>query len=247
MGVAPRDDVRIIRPAAILDERAANRVLDELKRLDISSGGVWNATSSLWQRYDTPWDGMGGTRGNARLLGSIAVMYDAPNRHQITIYKVTVTPYGLESSLERRVARGRRSHLGRTDPGHVSPRRARRPAAARPVQVSGDGRGSPHPPDDPHPQRLARVLRKVEERDGGHQPHTHVDRSFVHVERSLMQVTTVIRSRHLHTQAEECARHMRQVPGEVFATEALLDGLDATLARAPRALPPRSAALTQRR
>ena len=29
MGVAPRDDVRIIRPAAILDERAANRVLDE--------------------------------------------------------------------------------------------------------------------------------------------------------------------------------------------------------------------------
>jgi hypothetical protein len=98
MGVAPRDDVRIIRPAAILDERAANRVLDELKRLDISAGGVWNATSSLWQRYDTPWDGMGGTRGNARLLGSIAVMYDAPNRHQITIYKVTVTPYGLESS-----------------------------------------------------------------------------------------------------------------------------------------------------
>lgn len=97
MGVAPRDDVRIIRPAAILDERSANRVLDELKRLDISSGGVWNATSSLWQRYDTPWDGLGGTRGNARLLGSIAVMYDAPNRHQITIYKVTVTPYGLES------------------------------------------------------------------------------------------------------------------------------------------------------
>ena len=96
MGVAPKDDVRIIRPAAILDERAANRVLDELKRLDIGAGGVWNATSSLWQRYDTPWDGMGGTRGNARLLGSIAVMYDAPNRHQITIYKVTVTPYGLE-------------------------------------------------------------------------------------------------------------------------------------------------------
>jgi hypothetical protein len=97
MGVAPKDDVRIIRPAAILDERAANRVLDELKRLDIGAGGVWNATSSLWQRYDTPWDGLGGTRGNARLLGSIAVMYDAPNRHQITIYKVTVTPYGLES------------------------------------------------------------------------------------------------------------------------------------------------------
>ena len=98
MGVAMRDDVRIIRPAAVLDERAANRVLQELHRLDISNGGVWNATSSLWQRYDTPWDGVAGTRGGARLLGSIAVMYDAPNRHQITIYKVTITPYGLDSS-----------------------------------------------------------------------------------------------------------------------------------------------------
>ncbi|MDH4158987.1 MAG: hypothetical protein OEV62_01880 [Actinomycetota bacterium] len=92
-----RDEVRIIRPAAILDERAASRVLDELKRLDVSNGGVWNATSSLWQRYDLEWDGPGGTRGRARLLGSVAVMYDAPNRHQITIYKVTITPFGLES------------------------------------------------------------------------------------------------------------------------------------------------------
>jgi hypothetical protein len=94
----PQEEVRIIRPAAILDERAASRVLGELKRLDVSTGGVWNATSSLWQRYDLPWDGPGGTRGAARLLGSIAVMYDAPNRHQITIYKVTITPYGSESS-----------------------------------------------------------------------------------------------------------------------------------------------------
>jgi hypothetical protein len=97
MGAVTRDEVRIIRPAAILDERAASRVLDELKRLDVSNGGVWNATSSLWQRYDLEWDGPGGTRGRARLLGSVAVMYDAPNRHQITIYKVTITPYGLES------------------------------------------------------------------------------------------------------------------------------------------------------
>ncbi|HUW15989.1 MAG TPA: hypothetical protein VMW94_02830 [Actinomycetes bacterium] len=97
MGAVQRDEVRIIRPAAILDERAASRVLDELKRLDVSNGGVWNATSSLWQRYDLEWDGPGGTRGRARLLGSVAVMYDAPNRHQITIYKVTITPFGLES------------------------------------------------------------------------------------------------------------------------------------------------------
>ena len=58
--------------------------------------GVWNATSSLWQRYDAPWDGVGGTRGEAKLLGSIAVMYDSPHRHEITIYKVTVSENGLD-------------------------------------------------------------------------------------------------------------------------------------------------------
>ena len=95
MAVGTGETTRIIRPAAILDERAAVQVLQQLRRLDVSAGGTWNATSSLWQRYDRPWDGPGGTRGSADLLGSIAVMYDAPHRHEITIYKVTVTDYGL--------------------------------------------------------------------------------------------------------------------------------------------------------
>ena len=63
----------------------------ELDRLHVAKGGLWNPTPSLWQRYDRPWDGVGGTRGTSSLIGSIAVMYDAPHRHQITIYKVTVT------------------------------------------------------------------------------------------------------------------------------------------------------------
>lgn len=96
MSVGSREDVRIIRPAAILDERAAAQILQQLRRLDVSVGGVWNATSSLWQRYDAPWDGPGGTRGDAQLLGAIAVMYDSPHRHEITIYKVTVTARGLD-------------------------------------------------------------------------------------------------------------------------------------------------------
>jgi len=95
MAVAAREDVRMIRPAAILDERAGAQVLQQLRRLDVSAGGVWNATSSLWQRYDAQWDGAGGTRGQAQLIGSVAVMYDSPHRHEITIYKVTVTERGL--------------------------------------------------------------------------------------------------------------------------------------------------------
>ena len=88
------DEMRIIRPAAVLDEQAAAGVLLELDRLDVAAGGMWSASSSLWQRYDRPWDGAGQTRGSAQLMGSVAVMYDAPNRHQITIYKVTVTDAG---------------------------------------------------------------------------------------------------------------------------------------------------------
>ncbi len=90
------EETRVIRPAAVLDERTTVRVMTELSRLDVAVGGLWNASSSLWQRYDRPWDGLGGTRGNARLLGSIAVMYDSPHRHQITIYKVTITVFGKE-------------------------------------------------------------------------------------------------------------------------------------------------------
>jgi hypothetical protein len=90
----PAEEVRIIRPAALLDERAAASVLKEMDRLDVSVGGLWSASSALWQRFDRPWDGPGGTRGSSTLVGSIAVMYDAPNRHQITIYKVTVTDAG---------------------------------------------------------------------------------------------------------------------------------------------------------
>jgi hypothetical protein len=97
MAVGTGETTRIIRPAAILDERAAVQVLQQLRRLDVAAGGTWNATSSLWQRYDHPWDGVGGTRGTAELLGSVAVMYDAPHRHEITIYKVTVTDFGLAS------------------------------------------------------------------------------------------------------------------------------------------------------
>jgi len=87
-------DVRIIRPAAVLPEQAAAKVLRQLQRLNVAVGGVWSASSSLWQRYDRPWDGPGGTRGLAALIGSISVVYDSPRRHAITVYKVTVTEHG---------------------------------------------------------------------------------------------------------------------------------------------------------
>jgi hypothetical protein len=92
----PSGDESILRPGAVLDGRSAARVTVELERQDVSRGGAWNVNTSLWQRFDQPWNGEHGQRGTAKLVGSIGVMYDAPSRHQITLYRVTITPDGAE-------------------------------------------------------------------------------------------------------------------------------------------------------
>ena len=79
----------------MLEHRVAARVMAELERMDVSLGGLWAASASLWQRYDQPWNGPGGGRGTSQLVGSIGVMYDAPARQQITLYRVTLTEAGL--------------------------------------------------------------------------------------------------------------------------------------------------------
>ena len=89
-----QEQVEIIRPAAVLESRVATQVLNHLRDQDVSLGGVWNASASVWQRYDVPWNGVGGTRGTSVLLGTVAVMYDTPVRNEVTIYRVTVTPAG---------------------------------------------------------------------------------------------------------------------------------------------------------
>ena len=86
----------VIRPAAVLPEEAAMKILAALRAADVSRGGVWNASSSLWQRYDRPWDVLTGLRGDAELIGTICVTYDMPSRYYITVYRVTVTEVGLD-------------------------------------------------------------------------------------------------------------------------------------------------------
>ena len=90
---------QVIRPSAVLSEAAAIAVIRSLNDQDVSRGGLWNATSSVWQRYDRAWNGVGGMRGSAQLIGSVAVIYDRPVRHQITIYKVTITSYGASKGI----------------------------------------------------------------------------------------------------------------------------------------------------
>lgn len=81
----------MIRPAAVLPERAAQLILAALHQSDVRRGGVWNTTTTLWQRYDRPWDGALGSKGNAVLIGSIAVVYGTPTRASITVYRASVS------------------------------------------------------------------------------------------------------------------------------------------------------------
>jgi hypothetical protein len=81
----------VIRPAAILEEEAARRVLAELALQDARMQGVWVAEPGTWRRYDQAWNGPEGSPGTAVLLGTIQVIYGSPTRHEITIYRATVT------------------------------------------------------------------------------------------------------------------------------------------------------------
>jgi hypothetical protein len=90
------DITHVIRPAAVVPEAAASAIVRALETLDVSRGGVWNASPTVWQRYSGPWDGPGATRGSAELVGTIAVAYETPVRHHITVYRVTVTEAGAD-------------------------------------------------------------------------------------------------------------------------------------------------------
>lgn len=81
----------IIRPAAVLPEHAARLILPALRERDVTCGGVWNTTPTLWQRYDKPWDGPLSSPGSSVLLGSIGVVYGTPTRASITVYRAAVT------------------------------------------------------------------------------------------------------------------------------------------------------------
>jgi hypothetical protein len=87
----------VIRPAAVLPETAARQVLVELAHRDVRAGGTWSSSPTLWQRYDLPWNGAGGTQpGDAVLVGSMQVAYGVPTRYAITVYRATITTFGAD-------------------------------------------------------------------------------------------------------------------------------------------------------
>jgi hypothetical protein len=92
------DDVavtEVIRPAAILSEPMARRLMAALAEHSVLAGGAWLANTTRWDRYDRPFAGPD-QPGAARLIGSLQVIYDTPRHYEITIYRAAVTTVGFD-------------------------------------------------------------------------------------------------------------------------------------------------------
>jgi hypothetical protein len=96
----PEDEgavTQVIRPAAVVPEQAARRILMELALRDVRVGGCWEAEPSVWRRFDRAWDGVNETPGSAELIGTVQIAYGVPTRYEITIFRATVTPLGADA------------------------------------------------------------------------------------------------------------------------------------------------------
>jgi len=86
----------VIRPAAIVPEDAARQILAVLGAQSVEKGGCWVSNARQWLRYDASGvDSNGHPLGE--LIGCIEAVYGATTRYEVTLYRVTVTPYGTEA------------------------------------------------------------------------------------------------------------------------------------------------------
>jgi hypothetical protein len=85
----------VIRPAAVLSETNARLVVSALQTNDVRQGGRWYAEPGCWRLYESPWAGDHESAvDKERLIGSIQVAYGMPTRHEITIFRATITVNG---------------------------------------------------------------------------------------------------------------------------------------------------------
>ena len=96
LGAATTASTRVIRPAAVLEDRDARAVMQWLGRHDVTAGGCWAHDVSYIKRFSGPFDGPSGMRGSAVLLGSIYITWE---RYQVTIYRVSITDEGAAAGL----------------------------------------------------------------------------------------------------------------------------------------------------
>lgn len=86
----------VIRPAAMLSVTSARLILQALDEDDVRNGGHWWTRVGTWRRYDSPWAEGADEPGDAIHLGTISCVYDSPARYCVTVFRVSLTAYGLE-------------------------------------------------------------------------------------------------------------------------------------------------------
>jgi hypothetical protein len=85
----------VIRPAAVLSEVHAKLILNGLATDDVANGGLWWTRPGTWRRYASPWAAGAHEPGDAVHVGTISCVYDSPSRYCVTIFRVSMTSYGL--------------------------------------------------------------------------------------------------------------------------------------------------------
>ena len=90
------DADRVIRPSAIVPEQAARQLLSWVAVHDVTHGGFWAHDVGYFKRFSGPFDGVGGMRGTAVLLGTIHVTWD---KYDVTIFRVSITDEGVTRGM----------------------------------------------------------------------------------------------------------------------------------------------------
>ena len=85
----------IIRPAAVLSDVHARQILEGMARDDVQSGGHWWVRVGTWRRYLSPWTPGSSVPGDAVHVGTISCVYDSPARYCVTVFRVSMTAFGL--------------------------------------------------------------------------------------------------------------------------------------------------------
>ncbi|GAC1322660.1 MAG: hypothetical protein NVSMB13_01420 [Mycobacteriales bacterium] len=85
----------VIRPAAVLSETHVRLILAGLAADDVQSGGHWWTRAGTWRRYESPWAPGADEPGDAIHVGTISSVYDSPARYCVTVFRVSMTSYGL--------------------------------------------------------------------------------------------------------------------------------------------------------
>jgi hypothetical protein len=85
----------VIRPAAVLSEAHARLIAKGLAEDDVHFGGHWWTRVGTWRRYDAPWVEGADEPGDAVHIGTVSSVYDSPSRYCVTVFRVSLTAYGL--------------------------------------------------------------------------------------------------------------------------------------------------------